>query len=97
MGFLAVCDMPVRGDINNPPGRAWQHFLRDAAADIRRIIPPASKLLIVPVWNSNPFGVAVRHNLPPLRVPRRANFCGLLWGGGRFAKAGTPGGRGGGD
>jgi len=87
--LLAVCAMPVRGDINNPPGRAWQHFLRDAAADIRRIIPPASKLLIVPVWNSNPFGVAVRYNLWHLGMPDRQIFSTILWDADDFAKAAT--------
>jgi len=89
IALLAVCAMPVRGDINNPPGRAWQHFLRDAAADIRRIIPPASKLLIVPVWNSNPFGVAVRYNLWQLGMPDRQIFATILWDADDFAKAAT--------
>src|SRR5256886_2833076 len=92
--LLAVCAMPVRSDINNPPGRAWQHFLREAAADIRRIIPPASKLLIVPVWNSNPFGVAVPHQLRQLRVPHRPNFFNPHWGPEDFCKAPTLAARG---
>jgi hypothetical protein len=87
--LLAVCAILVRGDINNPPGRAWQHFLRDAAADIRRVIPPASKLLIVPVWNSNPFGVAVRYNLWQLGMPDRQIFATILWDADDFAKATT--------
>jgi hypothetical protein len=87
--LLVVCAMPVRGDINNPAGRAWQRFLRDAAADIRRIIPPASKLLIVPVWNSNPFGVAVRYNLWQLGMPDRQIFATVLWDADDFAKAAT--------
>jgi hypothetical protein len=87
--LLAVCAMPVRGDINNPPGRAWQHFLRDAAADMRRIILPASKLLIVPVWNSNPFGVAVRYNLWQLGMPDWQIFATILWDADDFAKAAT--------
>jgi hypothetical protein len=61
--LLALCATLVRSDLNNPEGRAWQHFLRNAAADMRRVIPAGSKLLIVPYWQSSPFGVAVRYNL----------------------------------
>jgi hypothetical protein len=77
--LLAVCAMPVRSDINNPPGRAWQRFLRDAAADMRHLIPAASKLLIVPVWDSSPFAVAVRYNLWQLGMPERQIFATILW------------------
>jgi hypothetical protein len=87
--LLAVCAMPVRSDINNPPGRAWQRFLRDAAADMRHAIPPASKLLIVPVWDSSPFAVAVRYNLWQLGMPERQIFATILWDHDDFAKAAT--------
>src|SRR5713101_4585447 len=84
--LLALCAMPVRSDLNNPPGRAWQHFLRDAAADMRHVIPPGSKLLIVPVWNSSPFGVAVRYNLWQLGMPEQQIVATILWDSDDFAK-----------
>ena len=83
---LALCVLPMRSDLNNPPGRAWQHFLRDAAADMRHVIPPGSKVLIVPYWNSSPFGVAVRYNLWQLGVPEQQIAATILWDPGDFAK-----------
>jgi len=68
---LAFCAMPLRSDLNNPPGRAWQRFLRDAAVEMRNVVPAGSKLLIVPYWSSNPFGVAVRYNLWRLDRPEQ--------------------------
>jgi hypothetical protein len=88
--LLAVCAMPVRSDINNPPGRAWQRFLRDAVADMRHLIPAASNLLIVPVWDRSPFAVAVRYNLWQLGMPERQIFATILWRhNSDFAKAAT--------
>jgi hypothetical protein len=46
-------------------------------------------LLIVPVWNSNPFGVAVRYNLWQLGMPDRQIFATILWDADDFAKAAT--------
>ena len=87
--LLAVCAMAVRSDINNPRGRAWQRFLREAAADIRHVIPRGSKLLIVPVWNGSPFAVAVRYHLWQLGVPDREIFATILWEADDIAKAAT--------
>ena len=84
--LLALCAMPLRSDLNNPPGRAWQRFLREAAADMRHVIPPGSKLLIVPFWNSSPFGVAVRYNLWQLDVPEQQIDATILWDEDDFAK-----------
>ena len=81
--------MPVRSDLNNPAGRAWQRFLRDAATDMRHMIPPASKLLIVPVEASSPFAVAVRYNLWELGVPGRQIFATILWEADDLAKVAT--------
>lgn len=87
--LLAVCAMPVRSDLNNPAGRAWQRFLRDAATDMRHMISPAAKLLIVPVKNSSPFAVAVRYNLWQLGMPDRQIFATILWEADDLAKVAT--------
>jgi hypothetical protein len=87
--LLAVCAMPVRSDINNPRGRAWQRFLREAASEIQHAIPPGSNLLIVPVWDGSPFAVAVRYHLWQLGVPGRQIFATVLWDTDDFAKAAT--------
>jgi hypothetical protein len=84
--LLALCAMPLRSDLNNPPGRAWQRFLRDAAADMRHLIPPGSKLLIVPYWSSLPFGVAVRYQLWQLDMPAQQTIATTLWEGEDFEK-----------
>ena len=46
--LLALCALPARSDLNNPSGRAWQRYIRDVATDISRLIPPHSKVLILP-------------------------------------------------
>jgi hypothetical protein len=84
--LLALCAMLLRSDLNNPPGRAWQRFLRDATADMRHVIPPGSKLLIVPAWDSSPFGVAVRYNFWQLGMPNQQIAATILWDGNDFAK-----------
>jgi hypothetical protein len=76
---LALCAMPLRRDLNDPPGRAWPRFLRDAAIDMRDVIPAGSKLLIVPFWSSSPFGVAVRYNLWRLDMPERQIAATIGW------------------
>jgi len=76
---LAFCAMPLRSDLNNPPGRAWQRFLRDAAVEMRNVIPAGSKLLIVPYWSSSPFGVAVRYSLWRLDMPERHIAATIGW------------------
>jgi hypothetical protein len=86
---LAVCVILVRSDINNPTGREWQRFLREAAAEMRRVIPPGSKLLIVPAWNGSPFGVAVRYSLWQLSTPERQIFATVLWDDNDLAKVTT--------
>jgi hypothetical protein len=76
---LAFCAAPLRGDLNNPPGRAWLRFLRDAAVDMRSVLPKGSKLLIVPYWSSSPFGVAVRYSLWQLDMPERPIAVTIGW------------------
>src|SRR5260370_23364764 len=76
---LAFCAMPLRRDLNNPPGRAWPRFLRNAAVDMRNVIPAGSKLLIVPFWSSSPFGVAVRYNLWRLDMPEPQIAATIGW------------------
>jgi hypothetical protein len=92
--LLALCAMPLRGDLNNPPGRAWQRFLRDAAADMRNLIPKGAKLLIVPYWSSNPFGVAVRYHLLQPGEPEQRIVASILWDDGDLAKITNWGARG---
>jgi hypothetical protein len=91
---LALCAMPLRGDLNNPPGRAWQRFLREAAADMRGLIPNGAKLLIVPYWSSNPFGVAVRYHLLQPVAPEQPIVADILWDDSDLAKITAWGARG---
>jgi hypothetical protein len=92
--LLALCAMPLRGDLNDPPGRAWQRFLREAAADLLNVIPKGSKLLIVPFWSSNPFGVAVRYNLLQPGAPEQPIVATILWNDDDLAKVASWGARG---
>ena len=91
---LAFCAMPLRSDLNDPPGRAWLGFLRDAAVDMRNLIPAGSKLLIVPYWSSSPFGVAVRYNLWRLDQPERQIAATLGWVEGELEKVASRAARG---
>jgi hypothetical protein len=91
---LAFCAMPLRSDLNNPPGRAWLGFLRSAALDIRNLIPAGSKLLIVPYWSSSPFGVAVRYNLWRLDQPERQIAATIGWVEGELEKVASRAARG---
>jgi hypothetical protein len=77
--LLAFSALPVRSDINKPSGRDWQRFVRDAATQMRQIIPPGSKVLIVPWWDSSPFGVAVRYHLWQLGLSKRRTTATILW------------------
>jgi hypothetical protein len=92
--LLALCAMPLRSDLNNPPGRAWQRFLRNAAAEMRNIMPKGAKLLIVPYWSSNPFGVAVRYHLLQPVQHEQPIAASILWDDNDLAKVTTWGARG---
>ena len=92
--LLAFSAMPLRADLNNPPGRPWQRFLRDAAADMRNLMPKGAKLLIVPYWSSNPFGVAVRYHLLQPDAPEQPIVADILWDDSNLAKITTWGARG---
>jgi uncharacterized membrane protein len=87
--LLALCALPLRSDVNNPSGRAWQRFLRTAAVDMRHLIPPGSKLLIVPFWSSNPFGVAIRYNLWQLDRSAQQIVATILWDDNDITKVAT--------
>jgi hypothetical protein len=76
--LLALCTLPLRRDLNDPPGRAWQRFLRGVALDIRAQLPSGAKLLIVPSWNG-PFAVGVRYDLWQLGMPERETGIEILW------------------
>jgi hypothetical protein len=84
---LALCALPVRGDLHHPAGRDWQRFLRNAIADMRRLIPPGSKLLILSADDSSPFGVAVRYNLWQLAKPEQQILATILSATNDFAEA----------
>jgi hypothetical protein len=79
--LVALCILPVRSDLNHPPGRAWQHFVRNAVADMRHLIPPGSKVVIVSFSfpSSLPFGVAVRYNLWQLDLPEQQIITTIRW------------------
>jgi hypothetical protein len=79
--LVALCILPMRSDLNNPPGRAWQRFVRDAVADMRHLIPPGSKVVIVSFSfpNSLPFGVAVRYDLWQLDMPEQQIVTTIRW------------------
>jgi hypothetical protein len=92
--LLALCAMPLRSDLNDPPGRAWQRFVRDAAVDMRNLIPKGAKLLIVPYWSSNPFGVAVRYHLLRPVEPEQPILSDILWDDSELEKINNWGARG---
>jgi hypothetical protein len=79
--LVALCVLPIRSDLNNPPGMAWQHFLRAAAGDMRRVIRPGSKVVIVSFSfpDSLPFGVAVRYYLWQLDLPEQQIATTIRW------------------
>jgi hypothetical protein len=79
--LVVLCILPMRSDLNNPPGREWQRFLRDAVADMRHLLPPGSKVVIVSFSfpNSLPFGVAVRYNLWQLDKPEQQIATTIRW------------------
>jgi hypothetical protein len=83
---LALCALPVRSDLNNPKGRVWQGFIQDATTDISQMVPPHSKLLIVPVWNTSSFGVAVRYHLWHLDKPEQQIDSTIMWDDADFPK-----------
>ena len=51
---LAVGVTLVRSDINNPTGREWQRFLREAAAEMRRVISPGRSCSSCPPGTAAP-------------------------------------------
>ncbi len=77
---LALCILPMRRDLNNPPGRSWQYFVRNAVTEMRSLIPPGAKVLIVPYLLSSPFGVAVRYDLWRPGVPEKSIDATIMWG-----------------
>jgi hypothetical protein len=84
--LLALGALPARSDLNNPPNRAWLHFVRGAALEMRQIIPAAGSVLIVPYWNSSPFGVALRYGLWALDTPAEHIDARIVWDSENFAK-----------
>jgi hypothetical protein len=69
--LLALCTLPLRGDLNNPRAREWPHFIRDATTKMRDVMPPGSKAVIIQCWNESPFAVIVRYDLWQLGAPER--------------------------
>ena len=81
MVLIALCILPIRRDFNDPPGMRWQAFLRAAAGDMRHVIPPGSKVVIVSFTfpDSLPFGVAVRYYLWQLDLPEQQITMDIRW------------------
>jgi hypothetical protein len=77
--LLAFSALPARSDLYNPPKRPWLYFIRDATVEMREMIAPNSKVLIVPYWNSSPFGVAVRYGLWALETPAQRIDATIMW------------------
>lgn len=79
--LVALCALPIRTDLNNPPGRAWQSFLRTAVAEVRPLLPGEPKVVIVsfPFRNSLPFGVAVRYGLWQFDMPEQKIVTNIRW------------------
>lgn len=92
--LLALCALPGRGDLNNPRDRAWPRFIRNATSDMRNAMPPGSKVVIIPCWNSSPFGVIVGYDLWQLGVPERKIHGTILWDHGDLAKVASLAARG---
>jgi hypothetical protein len=79
--LLALCALPVRGDLTNPRGRTWPRFIRSVTTDMRHAVPPGSKVVIIPCWNESPFGVIVKYELWQLGTPERVIHGIVLWDG----------------
>jgi hypothetical protein len=81
MLLVALCVLPMRSDLNNPPGITWQRFLRAAVTDMRHVILSESKVVIVSFSFSNsfPFGVAIRYYLWQLDLPEQQIVTNIRW------------------
>jgi hypothetical protein len=81
MVLVALCVLRMRSDLNNPRGIAWQRFLRAAVADMRPVIPPGSKVVIVSFTfaDSLPFGTAIRYYLWQLDLPEQQVVSTIRW------------------
>jgi hypothetical protein len=71
--LLALCVLPMRSDLYNPGGgeRAWPLFIRNAITEMRDVMPPESKAVIIQCWNESPFGTIASYDLWQLGVPGR--------------------------
>jgi hypothetical protein len=78
---FALCALPLRSGLNEPPGAAWQHFLRVAAAEMRNEIAPGSKVVIVSFSfpDSQAFGVAIRYGLWQFDKPEQKIAITMRW------------------
>jgi hypothetical protein len=81
--LLALCALPLRGDLNNPGGggRAWPLFIRSTIAEMRPAMPPGSRAVIIQCWNESPFGTIAAYDLWQLGAPGREIRPVLLPGG----------------
>jgi hypothetical protein len=51
--LMALCALPLRGDLNNPRDRPWPRFIRDTITDMRHAMPPReAKVVIVSCYKS---------------------------------------------
>jgi hypothetical protein len=79
--LLALCVPLLRGDFRHVPGTAWQRFVRDASVEMRRAIPPGSKVVIVSfaLADASPFGVAARYYLWQLDAAEQPIATTIRW------------------
>jgi len=79
--LAALCVLPLRSDFRDPPGREWQRFIRNAASEMRQMIPAGSKVVIISFSfaSSFPFGVALRYDLWHLDNPKQPIAATIRW------------------
>jgi hypothetical protein len=79
--LLAVCVPFLRSDFRNSRGAAWHRFLRGAVAEMRPMLPPGSRVVIVSFTfpNSTPFGVAVRYELWQFEAAEQPIATTIRW------------------
>jgi hypothetical protein len=64
--LLTLCALPLRSDLTDPGGgsRAWPLFIRNAVTEMRLLMPPGSRaVIIIQCWNESPFGVIASYSL----------------------------------
>jgi hypothetical protein len=60
---LALCALLIRPDLRGTDAKAWPLFVRSVTAELRQIIPPGSKLVLVLTHTFSPYQVIVPYDL----------------------------------